>query len=136
MVIAAITMAASLTMRATAAVDRDVTEGVESTIFTTVEEMPHYPGGQAGLLRHLAQNIQYPADAAEKGIHGRVIVKFVITKEGEVTRPEIQRSVYPSLDKEALRVVQTLHRFVPGKKNGEPVNVRYLLPVTFKLKAQ
>jgi len=102
-------------------------------VFRSVEQMPTFPGGDAALMKYLSSHIQYPAMAAENNIQGRVVVQFVVTKTGKVGEVKVVRSVDKSLDKEAVRVVKTLPNFVPGRQNGQPVNVWYTLPVQFKL---
>ncbi len=105
----------------------------DNKVFTVVEQKPQFPGGEAALLQYLSSNIRYPAMAAEQGIQGRVTVQFVVTKNGTVGEVKVLRSRDPDLDKEAVRVVKTLPKFVPGKMNGHAVNVWYTVPVTFKL---
>lgn len=102
-------------------------------VFTAVEQMPQFPGGDAALMKYLNQNIQYPTIAMENGVQGRVIVQFVVTKNGSVGEVKVIRSVDRDLDKEAIRVCKSLPKFIPGKMNGQSVNVWYTLPVTFKL---
>lgn len=97
------------------------------------EVMPSFPGGDAKLMTWLSQNIQYPAIAEENGVQGRVIVRFVVGKDGTIRNPKILRSVDPSLDKEALRVVKAMPIWIPGKQKGIPVAVYFTLPVTFQL---
>ena len=99
-------------------------------VYTVVEEMPTFNGN---LNQWLAENIKYPSEALKNKEQGRVIVQFIVSKEGEVMEPKIIRSVSPSLDKEALRVVSSMPKWNPGKANGKPVAVRYMLPVSFKL---
>ena len=98
-----------------------------------VEEMPQFPGGQAALLEYLAKNIKYPVVAEENGIQGRVIVTFVVERDGSITDVKVVKSVDPSLDKEASRVVKAMPRWQPGKQNGSAVRVKYTVPVQFKL---
>lgn len=105
----------------------------ESVIFIAPEEMPEFPGGQLALLKFLSQNIKYPAIAAETGIKGKVIVSFVVNKDGTVSGAKILRSVDASLDKEALRVVNSLPRWKPGKQGGKEVRVSYSVPINFTL---
>lgn len=105
----------------------------EDKIFTGVEQMPQFPGGEAALLSWVANHINYPAIAQENGVQGRVVVQFVVKKDGSIGEVKIARGKDPDLDKEAIRVVRTLPNFTPGKMNGQPVNVWYTLPVTFKL---
>lgn len=106
---------------------------VENKIFDVVEEQPSFPGGAGALMQWLRDNIKYPVIAAENGIEGRVIVQFVVSKTGSISDVRVARSVDPSLDKEAVRVVSSMPNWTPGKQNGSAVNVRYTLPVTFKL---
>ena len=102
-------------------------------VFTAVEQMPQFPGGDAALMKYLSQNINYPQVAMENGIQGRVIVQFVVTKNGTVGEVKVIRSVDRDLDKEAVRLCKSLPKFIPGKMNGQAVNVWYTLPITFKL---
>ncbi|MCM1022002.1 MAG: TonB family protein [Muribaculum sp.] len=101
--------------------------------FEAVEEPPQFPGGDAALMKFISQNLRYPPYAAENNIQGRVIVRFVVTKTGEIGEVKIGRGKDPSLDQEAMRVVRQLPRFIPAKQNGTPVNVWFNLPITFKL---
>lgn len=103
-------------------------------VFDVVEEMPQYPGGMEALMSYLGENMKYPADAEKNKIEGRVIISFVIDKEGNVKDAEVVRSVSPSIDAEALRVVNGMPQWIPGKQKGKPVNVKYTLPLSFRLK--
>ena len=105
----------------------------ENKVFDVVEQMPSFPGGNAALMNYLSQNIKYPVIAEENGIQGRVIVQFVVGKDGHISDVRVAKSVDPSLDKEAVRVVRGMPRWIPGKQNGQAVTVRYTLPVTFRL---
>lgn len=105
----------------------------DDRVFSTVEQMPSFPGGDVELLNHLRANIVYPPTAAENGVQGRVVVKFVVTKDGSIGDVEVVRGQDPELDKEAIRVVKTFPKFTPGVINGQPVNVWYTLPVQFRL---
>lgn len=105
----------------------------ENKVFDVVEQMPSFPGGNAALMNYLGQNIKYPVIAEENGIQGRVIVQFVVGKDGHISDVRVAKSVDPSLDKEAVRVVRSMPRWIPGKQNGQAVTVRYTLPVTFRL---
>lgn len=102
-------------------------------VYDIVEVMPQFPGGQGELMKFLRNNVKYPAEAQKKKIEGRVIVTFVVNKKGRITHPTVVRSAHPLLDAEALRVVKRMPKWTPGRMNGEPVNVKYALPVTFKL---
>lgn len=105
----------------------------EDEIFAVVEEMPSFPGGDAALMSYISKNIKYPSIATENGIQGRVICTFVINRDGKVTNAEVIRSVDPSLDKEALRVINNMPAWKPGKQRGKPVRVKYTLPIVFRL---
>lgn len=105
----------------------------ENKVFDMVEENPSFPGGQAALMQWLNANIKYPVIAAENGIEGRVIVQFVVSKTGSISDVRVVRGVDPSLDKEAVRVVNNMPNWTPGRQNGTTVNVRFTLPVTFRL---
>ena len=101
--------------------------------FEAVEQMPQFPGGEAELMKYISNNIKYPTMAMENNIQGRVVVQFVVTKSGKIGEVKVVRSKDPDLDKEAVRVVKSLPNFIPGKMNGQAVNVWYTLPITFKL---
>ena len=105
----------------------------ENKVFDVVEQMPSFPGGMGALMSWLSQNIKYPVIAAENGVQGRVIVQFVVEKDGSITDVKVAKSVDPSLDKEAARVVGSMPHWIPGKQNGSAVRVKYTVPVTFKL---
>ena len=103
-------------------------------VFFVVEEMPMYPGGDNALRDFISQNVKYPKIAVEKGIQGKVYVTFVVDTDGSVTDSRVVRGVDPSLDKEALRVVNSLPAWTPGKEKGQPVKVSYTVPISFALK--
>lgn len=105
----------------------------ESKVFDVVEQMPSFPGGNGALLEYLASHVKYPVVAQENGVQGRVIVSFVVEKDGSITDVRVVRSVDPSLDREAARVVSSMPRWTPGKQNGSAVRVKYNVPVMFKL---
>lgn len=102
-------------------------------VYDVVEQMPSFPGGISGLRTYLNQNIRYPAEAQENCVQGRVVVSFVVGKDGHISDVTVLRSVDPSLDKEAVRVIRNMPRWTPGKHGGEPVKVRYNVPVSFRL---
>ena len=108
-------------------------EKAEKEAFDVVEQMPQFPGGPAALMQFLSSNVKYPKEAFEKGIQGRVIANFVVEKDGSITEARIVKSVDPLLDAEALRVVGTMPNWAPGTQNGEPVRVKYTVPITFRL---
>ena len=105
----------------------------ETKVFTSVEQMPQFPGGEAELLKWITTHIKYPAIAMENNVQGKVVVQFVVTRDGSIGEVKIARGKDPDLDKEAMRVVKTLPKFIPGKMNGQAVNVWYTLPINFKL---
>lgn len=102
-------------------------------IFVVVEDMPEFPGGEMALRAFIGNAIKYPVIAQENGIQGKVYVTFVVGKDGSVSNATIARGVDASLDKEALRVVNTLPKWKPGKQRGKPVNVSYTVPINFQL---
>jgi protein TonB len=106
----------------------------EATPFVVVEEMPMFPGGEAELLKFIADHTQYPEIAKENNIQGKVIVRFCVTSKGGVSQVSVLKGVDPELDKEAMRVVTTLPTFKPGKQGGKPVPVWYMVPIAFTLK--
>ncbi len=108
-------------------------EEVTEEIFVVVEEQPEYPGGQTAMMRFLSDNIRYPVIAQENGIQGRVICNFVVERDGSITDVQVVRGVDPSLDREAVRVIQQMPRWKPGKQRGQAVRVRFTLPVVFRL---
>ena len=106
----------------------------EEQIFQVVEDDPQFPGGIQELMKYLQKNIKYPSICQEQGIQGRVIVQFVVEKDGSIADVQVIKAVNPYLDKEAVRVVSTMPKWSPGKQRGKPVRVRFTLPVTFRLK--
>ena len=113
-------------------VDEEVV--VEDDIFVIVEENPQFPdGGTAGLLQYLGKNIKYPTIPQENGTQGRVTVQFVVNKDGSIVDVKVIRGVDPYLDKEAVRVISTMPKWIPGKQRGVPVRCKFTVPVTFKL---
>ena len=109
-------------------------EPEETEIFEVVEKMPEFPnGGMMGLMQFLSKNIKYPPIAQENGTQGRVIVQFVVNKDGSIVDAKVIRSVDPYLDKEALRVINAMPKWNPGEQRGKPVRVKYTVPVTFRL---
>ena len=113
--------------------EKPVKKDEPEKVFTSVEQMPQFPGGDAALMKYLSSHIQYPAMAAENNVQGKVILQFVVEKDGRVGEVKVARSVDKDLDKEAIRVVKSLPKFTPGRQNGQAVRVWYTLPVTFKL---
>ncbi|MCH5346541.1 MAG: energy transducer TonB [Muribaculaceae bacterium] len=116
------------------AVYEEITYGYEpASGMPELDTYPLYPGGLNGLMSFLSKNISYPVQAVAENIEGRVIVNFVVNVEGNVSQVEIVKSVHPLLDKEAIRVLKMLTGFIPGKINGENVDVWFTLPINFKL---
>ena len=105
----------------------------ENKVFEIVEQMPMFPGGDAALMDYLRSNTHYPTVAAENGVQGRVVVGFVVERDGSITDVKVIRGVDPSLDKEATRVVKSMPKWNPGKQNGSAVRVKFQVPVTFRL---
>lgn len=105
-------------------------------IFVAVEQPAEFPGGQAAMMKWLSNNIRYPENAQANGISGRVVVKFVVEKDGSIGSPQIVKGVDRDLDQEALRVVKRMPKWQPGKNNGQPVRSYFNLPVTFRLQNQ
>ena len=113
----------------------EVTEPDENSIFQVVEIQPEFPGGMAELMKYLQKNIRYPQICKEQRVQGRVIVQFVVNADSTITDVNVVKPVNPYLDQEALRVVKAMPKWKPGKQRGEPVRVRFTLPVTFRLPA-
>jgi len=105
----------------------------ETKVFDVVEQMPSFPGGPSALMQYLSSNIKYPVVAEENGVQGRVVCTFVVERDGSITDVRVIKSVDPSLDKEAVRVVKSMPKWIPGKQNGSAVRVKYTVPVTFRL---
>ena len=114
-------------------VKQAVSQEEEDKVYQVIEQMPQFPGGDQELLNYINKNIKYPVIAQENGISGKVTLRFVVSKTGTVDRVEVVRSLDPACDKEAIRVVKSLPKFIPGKQNGVNVSVWYTLPVTYKL---
>ncbi len=122
---------------ATAAPEEVTSEPAEtvddSHIWDTAEKMPEFPGGEEALMKYLKNHLKYPESAKENDKEGRVIVQFVVDKNGKVNNVEVVRGVDAALDSEAVRMVSEMPEWTPGEQNGKPVNVKYTLPVLFKL---
>lgn len=106
---------------------------VEEKVFDMVEQMPQYPGGQVELMKFIGENLKYPTIAAENGVQGRVICQFVVGKDGTVRDAKILKALHPFCDKEALRVILAMPRWIAGKQNGQAVSVKFTVPITFRL---
>lgn len=105
----------------------------ESNIFYPVEVMPSFPGGSEALMNYLAENITYPKECEDVCVQGRVIISFIVEKDGSISDAKVVKSVYKPFDEEALRVVNGMPKWIPGMMNGKPTRVKYTIPVSFKL---
>jgi protein TonB len=105
----------------------------EPEVFTVVEQMPEFPGGNDALMKFIRDNLKYPEIAKENGVQGKVICGFVVSKEGEVYDVRVLRGIGSGCDQEAVRVIKMMPQWTPGKQNGRPVNVKFNLPISFKL---
>lgn len=114
-------------------VGKDKIYNEEDEIYNMVEKYPEFPGGMDGLMKYFQKNVKYPQEAKDKKIHGRVIVQFVVNKDGSICEANVVKPVDPQLDAEALRVVNAMPHWIPGKQKGECVRTRFTLPVTFRL---
>ena len=108
-------------------------EAADTVTFSVVENNPEFPGGEDALYKYLAENIRYPEQAKKEKVQGRVFVRFVVDKDGSVVKSEVLRGIGNGCDEEALRVVNAMPKWTPGKQRGKPVNVQYVIPVNFKL---
>lgn len=115
------------------AVGDDSTVSDKEKVYQVVEQQPSFPGGREELFKYLAYNVKYPIDAAKNKIEGRVLVTFVVEHDGSISNVNVANSVYPSLDKESIRVVSGMPKWIPGKANGKTVRVKYTIPITFRL---
>lgn len=115
------------------AVGDDSTTSDNEKVYQVVGQQPNFPGGKEELFKYLAYNMIYPADATKNKVEGRVLVTFVIEHDGSISNVNVVNSVYPSLDKEAIRVVSEMPKWIPGKANGKTVRVKYTIPITFRL---
>ncbi|CAK7004592.1 MAG: hypothetical protein PETM_00139 [Petrimonas sp.] len=112
---------------------KPIVEEVTEEIFVVVEEQPEFPGGNTAMMKFLSDNIKYPVIAQENGIQGRVITNFVVERDGSISDVQVVRGVDPSLDKEAIRVIQSMPKWKAGRQRGSAVRVRFTLPVVFRL---
>lgn len=106
---------------------------VEGDVFEVVEHMPEFPGGMPGMMQYIAKNLKYPVDAQTAGVQGKIVVEMIINKEGKITEPKVANPVHPLLDAEAIRVIRTMPKWKPGTQKGKPVNVKYSVPIMFRL---
>lgn len=113
--------------------ENNPTEDKQEKVFDVVEVMPQYPGGIPQMMKFISSNIKYPKDAIKKGMQGAVVVQFVVEPDGSVSNVHVVRSVFPSLDTEAVRMVKAMPKWSPGMQNGKPVRVRFNVPIRFSL---
>lgn len=111
----------------------DLTDGDIKDVFHVVEQMPAFPGGDKALLDYIKANIQYPESAIESALEGRVVVRFIVRKDGTLSNLKIVKSLQEDCDKEALRIVKKMPQWIPGKQRGKEVDVYYAIPVLFRL---
>lgn len=130
-----ITAAAVFFLSITRLASQNITDTlrVENEIYTFVERMPEFPGGEQAMVMYLAKNIYYPDSARENGYQGSVVLRFIVTAEGAIRDARVVRGVNSYLDEEAVRVVNSMPRWTPGLQNGKAVDVYFTLPVTFRL---
>ena len=102
--------------------------------FNVVEDMPAFPGGMEAMIQFISSNIKYPADAKKQKVDGRVLVNFVIEKDGSITEVKVVKPTFPSLDAEAIRVVKAMPKWKPGYQRGQAVRVQFTMPINFSLK--
>ena len=105
----------------------------ENGVYQVCEEMPEFPGGMAECMKYLSKNVKYPEDCKKESVQGRVIAQFVVDKDGSIQDVKVVRGIHPSLDKEAIRVIEGMPKWKPGKQDGKTVKVKYTIPVSFKL---
>ena len=103
-------------------------------VYDVVEQMPQFPGGFQKMNEFIEENMQYPKKCAEKGVYGRVVITFVVERSGKLSNIRVVKSVHPALDKEALRIVKLMPRWIPGEQNGVTVRVKYIIPIRFSVK--
>lgn len=117
----------------TANAQKTVVSQTDQKVFDTVEQIPEYPGGMQAMIEFLQTNMKYPEDAAKQKVEGRVMVQFVVETDGSVSDVHVAKQVFPSLDAEAIRVVQAMPKWTPGKEKGKVVRVKYNLPIVFRM---
>ena len=102
-------------------------------VYQVVEQMPQFPGGPAAMMKFIADSLRYPSVVCTGGVEGRIVVRFVVDCKGNIVNPLVVRSVDPLLDREAIRLVKSMPKWIPGRQNGKPVCVIYNVPIRFKL---
>lgn len=114
-------------------VEEVIVEDDENKVFTIVEQQPEFEGGVEAMMNFIRKNIRYPASARRMGVDGTVFVQFVVSKTGQIDEVQVVRGINPDCDQEAVRVIKMMPKWKPGKQNGKPVHVRFVLPIVFKL---
>ena len=132
-VVALALMAFANPSNTTASVVANESPAQDNEVYETVDQLPEFPGGMEAMIDFLSKNVNYPEEAFKNNVQGRVLVRFVVDKTGQVSDIQVVRSVSEELDAEALRVCEMLPNFIPGMKDGKPVSVYYTLPIMFKL---
>ena len=117
----------------TANAQKTVVSQTNQKVFDTVEQMPEYTGGMQAMIEFLQTNMKYPEDAAKQKVEGRVMVQFIVETDGSISDVHVAKQVFPSLDAEAIRVVQAMPKWTPGKEKGNVVRVKYNLPIVFRM---
>ena len=117
----------------TANAQKTVVSQTNQRVYDEVEQMPEYPGGMQAMIEFLQTNIKYPEDAVKQKVEGRVMVQFVVETDGSISDVHVAKQVFPSLDAEAIRVVQVMPKWVPGRAKGKVVRVKYNLPIVFRM---
>ena len=117
----------------TANAQKTVVSQTNQKVYDTVDQMPEYPGGMQAMIEFLQTSMKYPEDAAKQKVEGRVMVQFVVETDGSVSDVHVAKQVFPSLDAEAIRVVQAMPKWTPGKNGGQVVRVKYNLPIVFRI---
>ncbi len=130
-----ITLKEGKTLKSAATTSKSVKENNSKDVFVAVEQQAEYPGGLQELMKYLVENVKYPEEAVKNNVQGNVIVKFVVSKTGKIRDAQVLKSVDPELDKEAIRVIESMPAWIPAKNNGEAVDSYFNLPVSFKLRS-
>lgn len=117
----------------TANAQKTVVSQTNQKVYDKVEQMPEYPGGMPAMIEFLQTNIKYPEDAVKQKVEGRVMVQFVVETDGSISDVHVAKQVFPSLDAEAIRVVQVMPKWMPGREKGKVVRVKYNLPIVFRM---
>lgn len=118
----------------TASAQKTVISQNDQKVYDVVEQLPEYPGGMMAMMEYLQTNMTYPKDAEKQKVEGRVLVVFIVETDGSVSNVKVAKNVFPSLDEEAVRVVESMPKWTPGKEKGKAVRTKFTLPIMFRLK--